>query len=220
MKESVINKEGTLKFVPERLSSYYRVYMTPEHPLYYLVSRGTLGLPEGGYLTGGLVDSIDALDSDCWISSGVMVEHGSTVKLMSIIKKSGETSDLLSISNSKIFNSNVTCESGFIVNCNLAANMVNLSSVQSIHLHDSNFFSGFINIDGNSVDIKSSILSGNIGLIGNVMIDHSKLKGNITLQGSNRFRVSESVVLGNINFEGGVELIDKFIDRDGVLRFE
>ena len=218
--EAVYNKERTLKFVPDRFSKYFRVYMTPEHPFYHIVSRGTLGLEKGGYLTGGLVDDIEALGWDCWIYSGVVVENDSTVKLKSIIKKQLRTSDLFNIINSKIFNSRVTCECGNIINSNLAANVVNINSKQSINIQDSNFFGNFIDIDGNSVEVKNGRLSGNISLVGYVRIINSDLKGNTVLQRSGRFKLSDSVVLGNIIFEGDVELKDKFIDRDGVLSFE
>lgn len=218
--EAVYNKERTLKFVPDSFSKYFRVYMTPEHPFYHIVSRGTLGLEKGGYLTGGLVDDIEALDWDCWIYSGVVVENGSTVKLKSIIKKQLRTSDLFNIINSKIFNSRVTCECGNIINSNLAANVVNINSKQSINIRDSNFFGNFIDIDGNSVEVKNGRLSGNISLVGYIRIINSDLKGNTVLQRSRRFKLSDSVVLGNIIFEGDVELKDKFIDRDGVLSFE
>ena len=218
--EAVYNKERTLKFVPDRFSKYFRVYMTPEHPFYYIVSRGTLGLEKGGYLTGGLVDDIEALGWDCWIYSGVVVENDSTVKLKSIIKKQLRTSDLFNIINSKIFNSRVTCECGNITNSNLAANVVNINSKQSINIQDSNFFGNFIDIDGNSVEVKNGRLSGNISLVGYVRIINSDLKGNTVLKRSGRFKLSDSVVLGNIIFEGDVELKDKFIDRDGVLSFE
>lgn len=218
--EAVYNKEKTLKFVPDRFSKYFRVYMTPEHPFYHIVSRGTLGLEKGGYLTGGLVDDIEALDWDCWIYSGVVVENGSTVRLKSIIKKQLRTSDLFNIINSKIFNSRVTCECGNIINSNLAANVVNINSKQSINIQDSNFFGNFIDIDGNSVEVKNGRLSGNISLVGYIRIINSDLKGNTVLQRSGRFKLSDSVVLGNIIFEGDVELKEKFIDQDGVLSVE
>lgn len=218
--EAVYNKERTLKFVPDNFSKYFRVYMTPEHPFYHIVSRGTLGLEKGGYLTGGLVDDIEALDWDCWIYSGVVVENGSTVRLKSIIKKQLRTSDLFNIINSKIFNSRVTCECGNIINSNLAANVVNINSKQSINIQDSNFFGNFIDIDGNSVEVKNGRLSGNISLVGYIRIINSDLKGNTVLQRSGRFKLSDSVVLGNIIFEGDVELKEKFIDQDGVLSVE
>ena len=218
--EAVYNKERTLKFVPDSFSKYFRVYMTPEHPFYHIVSRGTLGLEKGGYLTGGLVDDIEALDWDCWIYSGVVVENGSTVRLKSIIKKQLRTSDLFNIINSKIFNSRVTCECGNIINSNLAANVVNINSKQSINIQDSNFFGNFIDIDGNSVEVKNGRLSGNISLVGYIRIINSDLKGNTVLQRSGRFKLSDSVVLGNIIFEGDVELKEKFIDQDGVLSVE
>lgn len=219
--EAVYNKKKTIKFVPDSISKYFRVYMTPEHPFYHIVSRGTLGLEKGGYLTGGLVDDIEALDWDCWIYSGVVVEKGSTVKLKSIIKKQTRTSDLFTVVNSKIFNSNITCDSGYISNSNLAANVVNIHTPHSIHILDSNLFGNSINIiDSTGVSTKNAVLSGNIDLTGNVIIVDSDLKGNVIMQKANMIRVMESVVLGNLIFEGDVELKEKFIDKDGVLSFE
>ena len=156
------NKEETLQYLKET-TRLYRVYMLPNHPAKRLIG-GT------GLIKGGLVDSLDNLSYDSWISQNVLILDKETRLYRSIIES--QASNLI-IKESQINGIEVTVDcrhsdGGLISNSHIDITSGNLGYLRGLKLTDC-YIDGALNTSGLfKLEMRDTRVVGQLFIEGNI----------------------------------------------------
>lgn len=156
------NKEETLQYRKET-TKLYRVYMLPNHPAKRLIG-GT------GLIKGGLVDSLDNLSYDSWISQNVLILDKETRVYRSIIES--QASNLI-IKGSQINGLEVTVDckhsdGGLISNSHIDLTFGNLGHLRGFKITDC-YIEGGLNVSGLfKLEMKRTKIMGQLFIEGNI----------------------------------------------------
>lgn len=156
------NKEETLQYLEEN-TGLYRVYMLPKHSSKSFVS-GT------GLIKGGLVESMDTLSYDSWISQNVIVMDKETRIYRSVIES--QSSNLV-IKESQINGLEVSldCKSlygALISNSHINLTTAHLGYLRGLKLTDC-YIDGALNTSGLfKLEMRDTRVVGQLFIEGNI----------------------------------------------------
>lgn len=156
------NKEETLQYLEEN-TGLYRVSMLPKHPSKSFVS-GT------GLIKGGLVESMDTLSYDSWISQNVLILDKETRLYRSIIES--QASNLI-IEGCQINGLEVTVDcrhsdGGLISNSHIDLTSGNLGHLRGLKITDC-YIEGGLNVSGLfKLEMRDTKVVGQLFIEGNI----------------------------------------------------
>lgn len=188
------NKEETLQYLEEN-TGLYRVYMLPKHPSKSFVS-GT------GLIKGGLVESMDTLSYDSWISQNVIVMDKETRIYRSIIES--QASNLI-IKESQINGIEVTLDcrysdGGLISNSHIDITSGNLGYLRGLRITDC-YVEGALSVSGLfKLSMRGTKIMGQLFIEGNIDRDTDD--------------PSIDVEINDCNFEGVNSIVRTIMETD------
>lgn len=188
------NKEETLQYLEEN-TGLYRVYMLPKHPSKSFVS-GT------GLIKGGLVESMDTLSYDSWISQNVIVMDKETRIYRSVIES--QSSNLV-IKESQINGLEVSldCKSlygALISNSHIDITSGNLGYLRGLRVTDC-YVEGALSVSGLfKLSMRGTKIMGQLFIEGNIDRDTDY--------------PSIDVEINDCNFEGVNSIVRTIMETD------